>query len=522
MNAPMALSLCKDALYQVLDNKVFRILMLLVLVPILGTLLFGFREDEIVFLFGLRRWSYGPIFEFFSDMTGARFGQNDPQTVVINGISSIVIEGLAGTFGVIFTIAATAFFVPRMIEKGAADVLFHKPLSRLSFYLSRYFAGLAFIALFSLLLVSGMYFGFLVVSRHNDPGILWAAVTLTYLFGLIYGVSMLIGVVTRSTVAAMLLTMIFFFFNGCIHQFWIQKEQESEKQTLAKLAAELVDEEDEAGEEAEEEDDSDLPPFVRLLLFTLDAIHYVGPKTTDAGYLTARLRAAVEGKDAFKDKQSGLAVVELRGGLAAAADAGAVEPPLAGAEDLLGEPVFHAVAPDGRSLSIWARERRQMEKQSAKRTRAFLEGSDDAADELEARLGASGAAGVVNATGSLGDDSPIVGVAPLFDEVRVTDVSWTAGDNHRRVLFFVYRDRFHALVLETPAELPEEERGAWTEDVLSQCGVLYEAGRPDWYGSRLGWTSELRFNLFFSLGSSLAFTAVVLLLGWWRLARIDF
>ena len=91
-----------------------------------------------------------------------------------------------------------------MIEKGAADVLFHKPLGRLTFYLSRYFAGLFFVGLLATLMAVGMYAGFLLVSGYHDPGILLAAPLLTYLFGLIYAVAMWVGVVTRSTVAAML------------------------------------------------------------------------------------------------------------------------------------------------------------------------------------------------------------------------------------------------------------------------------------------------------------------------------
>ena len=113
-------------------------------------------------------------------------------------------------------------------------------------------------------------------------------------------------------------------------------------------------------------------------------------------------------------------------------------------------------------------------------------------------------------------------MAPVFIATRPTAVSWTADGRRTEALLFGYRDRFHAVVLETPAGLAAEERDAWRKDVLSECGVIYEEGRTDWYGSRLGWTSELKFNLFFSLGSSFAFTVLVLFLGWWRLSRIDF
>jgi hypothetical protein len=36
------------------------------------------------------------------------------------------------------------------------------------------------------------------------------------------------------------------------------------------------------------------------------------------------------------------------------------------------------------------------------------------------------------------------------------------------------------------------------------------------------WGGPLKYNLWFSVGSSLAFLLIALGLGWWRLARIDF
>ena len=201
-----------DALFQVLDNWVFRILAVLALVPILASFLLGFREDEVVFLFGLRRWDYDGLLRTFGGMAG---GLEDAQGHVIQAFVQLIFAQLVGTFGVLFCIAATAFFVPRMIEKGAADVLFHKPIGRLALYLSRYCAGLLFVGLLSVVLVVGTYLGILLVSGYNDPGILFGALSLTYLFGLVYSVCMLIGTVTRSTVASILLSVLFFAVNGC-------------------------------------------------------------------------------------------------------------------------------------------------------------------------------------------------------------------------------------------------------------------------------------------------------------------
>jgi hypothetical protein len=49
------------------------------------------------------------------------------------------------------------------------------------------------------------------------------------------------------------------------------------------------------------------------------------------------------------------------------------------------------------------------------------------------------------------------------------------------------------------------------------------SGDPfDAYDRRFGWSAPLAYNAWFSLGSTLAFTLAVLLIGIWRLSRIDF
>ena len=43
-----------------------------------------------------------------------------------------------------------------------------------------------------------------------------------------------------------------------------------------------------------------------------------------------------------------------------------------------------------------------------------------------------------------------------------------------------------------------------------------------WYHSKMSWTGDWRYNIWFSIGSSVAFALVCLVLGWLRLIRIDF
>jgi hypothetical protein len=81
------------------------------------------------------------------------------------------------------------------------------------------------------------------------------------------------------------------------------------------------------------------------------------------------------------------------------------------------------------------------------------------------------------------------------------------------------------LVTDTAGEAREDRRSPpEMERVLERCGfqVRKTGDKQVWYDDRFDWDAPLAFNAWFSIGSSLAFVAVMLLFGFWRLSRIDF
>lgn len=273
-----------DAIYQVLDNRVFRVLIALSLLPILLTFVIGLKEDSISLLFGMWTFDYPVMSELLGD---------DPRPVAIEWLLGIVIDGFVGNVGMTLSVAATAFFVPRMLEKGAADLVFVKPLSRWTLYLSRYVTGLVFVALLGLFLTTGIYLGLLLVSGYNAPEVLWSSLTLVYLFGMIHAVTMLIGVYTRSTSAAMILGIVFFFGNGCVHQTWQVKDQAGHI-LIEQMESASTDPES----EAEAHEAKGTTPWIGLvkgLYFAVDCVHYVLPKTSDATLVNLHIQDAVFG-----------------------------------------------------------------------------------------------------------------------------------------------------------------------------------------------------------------------------------
>ncbi|MCC6406711.1 MAG: ABC transporter permease subunit, partial [Planctomycetes bacterium] len=302
MNSNVVRALFRDAYAQVIDNRVFRILLVILGVLVLPTFVIGARPEHLTVLF-FWDYSYDEIFGFFGTAVSS---MEHPDRVLIQAVQKILTDGLAGSFGIMFGIAATAFFVPRMLEKGAADVVFSKPVSRFALLLTRYFAGLIFAAVLATTMIGGMHLGFLLLSGWSDPGFLWSIPILIYVFAVVHAVSVLVGTVTRSSVAAMLVTLIFFLVNSAVHQAWHLSQRVRGEARV--VEAEL--EETEPGDASASSDDED-DTFLRTAVFMLDTAHFVLPKTTEADFIarSTRLRLERRGYE-FWDRDTNFFVAE--------------------------------------------------------------------------------------------------------------------------------------------------------------------------------------------------------------------
>lgn len=495
MNSNTFGALFRDALYQVLDDKVFRVLAVIVLGLVAATFLIGAREDGLVILFGLETLEYRQIFGFFDLPYADNEGAGER---VVQGLQTIIVDGLAGTFGIIFAVSATAFFVPRMLEKGAADTLFSKPVGRATLLLSRYVAGLLFVGALALTLVGGMHVGFLVGSGYSDPGFLWSIVTLVYVFGLVHGVSILIGVLTRSTVASILLTLMFMLFNGCVHTGWQLKEFFNEPDARGHDEAQEHDEPEAAdGSAVTKDEDEEESAWIRAAYIALEIGHFVLPKTGDAGLIAKKLRRDLE--------LSYAEMFDPVGGLLVQAPPQGWER-RAGIEALEGQGARWELPDGSASITLRAEPGPDLSRlRAAKARRKALEERDDVKDVTDPRGG-------------------------NIDGATTSRIEWIqtgpAGERSHRASYFSGQGRLYCLETEgTPAWRADKAAEAVLQDFVDALTFDESAFATDphtRYRNLLDWDAPWRHNIFFSIGSSLAFLAAVLTLAWWRLSRIDF
>lgn len=216
MNGTVLRALFIDAYQQVLDNWVFRILAALVFGTVAFSFAVGASPDYISIL-----WLRYPYAELGFE---ANMLPGEARREILQGLQTLFIDNVVGTFGLLGCLAATSFFVPQMLERGAADTLFSKPVSRIALLTARYAAGLLFVGLLAVALVGGLFLGLKARWGLEGTDLLWSAPVLVYRYAIVYSATVLIGVLTRSSVAALLGSFLFLGFNGCVHGAWEVRE----------------------------------------------------------------------------------------------------------------------------------------------------------------------------------------------------------------------------------------------------------------------------------------------------------
>jgi hypothetical protein len=109
----------------------------------------------------------------------------------------------------ILALISTAGIFPDFITGGSIDLYLSKPLSRARLFAVKYFSGLLFVALQVFVVTVG---GFLVMGLRGHqwmPSIFWAIPIVICFFSYLFGICVFFGVSTRSTIAALLLTLLF-------------------------------------------------------------------------------------------------------------------------------------------------------------------------------------------------------------------------------------------------------------------------------------------------------------------------
>ncbi|MCI0641419.1 MAG: ABC transporter permease [Gemmataceae bacterium] len=165
----------------------------------------------------------------------------------------------------------TSFFIPNMLRKGTVDLLLVKPIHRWALLLYKYVGGLTFVflniafAIFGIWLVLGLRTG---VWAHTC---LLLIPVLTFFFGIMYSISTLVSVLTRSAVASILISCgawFGFFLVGTVHRLFQDQIRVEETRNIPMEKRKWTDN-----------------PIGNVA----SALHAVLPRTSDLNHLSSRM-----------------------------------------------------------------------------------------------------------------------------------------------------------------------------------------------------------------------------------------
>jgi ABC-type transport system involved in multi-copper enzyme maturation permease subunit len=124
-------------------------------------------------------------------------------------IEDQIINGLGGGIALLLSVIITAFFIPNMLRKGSIDLVISKPIGRMRLLTYKYIGGLIFVLIITTFTVGGVWLALALRSGYWNPAFLAVIPLLTFTFAILYAVSTLVATVTRSAIAAIIVTLIF-------------------------------------------------------------------------------------------------------------------------------------------------------------------------------------------------------------------------------------------------------------------------------------------------------------------------
>lgn len=108
----------------------------------------------------------------------------------------------------ILALVSTAGIFADFISGGSIDLYLSKPISRPRLFATKYAAGLLFVTVQVLVVAVGSFFVVGVRGHEWNPRLFWAIPIVLCFFSYLFAICVLLGVVTRSAIAALLLTIL--------------------------------------------------------------------------------------------------------------------------------------------------------------------------------------------------------------------------------------------------------------------------------------------------------------------------
>ena len=198
-------------------------------------------------------------------------------------IENRLVNTIGAWVAILIGIVVTASFVPNMLHKGTVDLLLSKPIRRPTLLIFKYLGGLTFIFLNAAVAIVGVWLLLGLRTGIWAPGFLLCTFVITFFFAVLYAISTLIGVLTRSTIISIVLTCLawfVFWLVGTVHSALNEPDSPSEARMRRAQALGKIEDEPMPAKVA--------PSNIGWLKTTVMVLQRVMPRTSDLGRLTTQ------------------------------------------------------------------------------------------------------------------------------------------------------------------------------------------------------------------------------------------
>ena len=189
-----------DAYRELNARKLFWVTMAISGAVVLGFGSIGFTEKGTTIVYGL--WEIESIFTTDSPLTRPFY----------MGIFSFFIVNIWMTWAAtILALVSTTSIYPDFLAGGAIDIVLSKPIGRLKLFIFKYIASLLFVILQVAVFCAGIFLCVGLRLGEWNPKIFLAIPIITIFFSYLFSFNVLTGIVTRSSLTALMLTILFWF-----------------------------------------------------------------------------------------------------------------------------------------------------------------------------------------------------------------------------------------------------------------------------------------------------------------------
>ncbi len=193
-----------------------------------------------------------------------------PLGIQLFAIEQIMLGWIGASVTFLISVIITAFFIPNMLRKGTIDLLIVKPISRPLLLLYKYVGGLTFVLLNTAVAVAVVWAALGLRSGVWAPAVFWMIPILTFSFAILYAISTLFAVLTRSAIVAILVTIV--IWAGLLLVSFMHSYVESMR---------IMDKRREVAEGERFQDGT----FAKVV----NALHFTLPRRSDLDTLSSRL-----------------------------------------------------------------------------------------------------------------------------------------------------------------------------------------------------------------------------------------